>query len=33
VVKKDATWQAFRKLKINTGVAWKADLLDKIAGR
>jgi hypothetical protein len=32
VVKREATWQAFRKMAIDTGEAWRADLLDKPAG-
>ena len=31
-VKKDETWQDFRKLEIATGTAWKADLLVKPVG-
>ena len=32
VVKRDATWQAFRKQEINLGDAWKVELLDKPVG-
>ena len=32
VVKRDIAWQAFRKVEIATGEAWKADLLDQPVG-